>query len=64
MTFKKNALVANIKKLTDVAKLTYLRDYGIDKILLDPNISVQDFNEADRDEFVILINNRIAELGA
>lgn len=46
---------------TDIKKLKFLRDTGLDMILVDPD--VDDFTESDKTEFINIINKRIIYLG-
>lgn len=47
-----------------IARLEYLRDYGLDKIIGDKITKIKkDFTEDDKAEFVIKINAKIVELG-
>lgn len=63
MTFKKNALEYIIRSTTEVNRLIFLRDFGLDMILADPDIKNKDFNQSDKDNFIAKINARITELG-
>lgn len=63
MTFKKNALEYSIRTYTDIAKLTFLKEFGLDMILADDSIHESDFNASDKQYFVDLINLRLYDLG-
>lgn len=53
-------LKTQIKNQTDVVKLTYLKDFGLDMILADADVT--DFTVDDKTEITALIVARIAEL--
>lgn len=60
MSTKKN-LTRMFGKETDTDELKYWRDTGLQKLV--DNQKVTDFVEADKDEFVTMINDRIIALG-
>ena len=60
MSTKKN-LTRMFGKASDITELKYWRDTGLQKLVDNP--SVTDFVEADKAEFVAMINERIVELG-
>jgi len=59
----KDKLKLTIQKQTNIIKLKYLRDTGLDMILNDPDVLPTDFSESDKSSFIELINSRIVELG-
>ena len=59
----KDKLKLTIQKQTNIVKLKFLRDTGLDMILNDPDVLTTDFSESDKSSFIELINSRIVELG-
>lgn len=54
-------LIYQISVQTEILKLKFLRDTGLDMILAD--VDVTDFTETDKTEMITVINDRIVELG-